>query len=84
LPAAPKVSDHFSSTYRLSFMRAVKMQVASWKGEEGDEAREMALGIDLNKVLLGVHLSEEDLENPDLEPMTLEQFYKMMESCKEQ
>jgi hypothetical protein len=29
-----------------------------------------------------VHLSEEDLENPNLEPMTLEQLQKMMETKK--
>jgi hypothetical protein len=71
-----------TGTYRLSFMRAIKMQVASWKGEEAAEARELARGIDLNKVLWGVHLSEEDLENPNLEPMTLEQLQKMMETKK--
>ena len=70
------------AAYRLSLMRAIKMQVSRWKGEEGDEARELAQGIDLNKALLGVHLSESELENPDLAPMTLEQVQKNTESRK--
>lgn len=65
------------ATYRLSLMRSIKMQVSRWKGEEGEEARELARGVDLNKALLGVHLSEKELENPDLVPVTLEQVQKM-------
>lgn len=74
---APKVADHMIATYRLSLMRSIKMQVSRWKGEEGEEARELARGVDLNKALLGVHLSEKELENPDLVPVTLEQVQKM-------
>jgi len=78
--AAPKVMDHMIPTYRLSLMRAIKLQVSRWKGEEEEEARELARGLDLNKALLGVHLSESELENSDLVPMTLEQMQKDKES----
>jgi hypothetical protein len=64
------------ATYRLSLMRAIKMQVTSWKGEDGEEAMELARGIDLNKALLGVNLGEKELEDPASEPMTLEQVQK--------
>jgi hypothetical protein len=80
----PKVIDHMIPTYRLSFMRAIKMQVASWKGEEGQEARELAREIDLNKALLGVNLTEADLVDSISVPMTLEQVYKNMEFSRKE
>jgi len=82
LSAAAKVIDHMIPTYRLSLMRAIKLQVSHWKGEEEEEARELARGLDLNKALLGVHLSESELEKSDLVPMTLEQVQKNKESRK--
>ena len=64
-------------SYRLSIMRAIKLQVSKWKGEKGEEARELARDLDLNKVLLAVHMGEEELQDPSLEPMILEQVQKM-------
>ena len=64
-------------------MRAIKLQVSKWKGEEGEEARELARDLDLNKVLLAVHMNEEELQDPSLEPMILEQVQKMrMDAAK--
>lgn len=69
--------------YRSSFMRAIKVQFTERRLETGQPgARELARWVDLNKVLMGVNMEENSLDDPDLMPITDEEVAKMSKSAK--
>ena len=64
--------------YRTSFIRIIKMQFTEKRlgtGQPG--AAHLAKFMDLNEVLMAVNMSEKDLCDPRLEPMTREEAFKM-------
>lgn len=78
---APKVGDHMLDQYRTSFMRIIKMQFTEKRLENGlPGARQLARWMNLNDALMGVNMSESELDDPRLEPMTREDAYKLSQS----
>ena len=81
--AAPKVNDHMLDQYRTSCMRIIKMQFTEKRLQTGQPgAAHLAKFMNLNEVLMGVNMSEKELCDPRLEPMTREEAVKFSTTTK--
>ncbi len=77
--AAPRFGDHLVKMYRLCLMRAIKLQFTIGLLAMGySGACELARKIDLNKALIGINMSENELSQPELQPVILENIEKVL------
>ena len=74
-----KISDHMFLKYRSSFMRAIKVQFLGRTTTGVAAVKALARDVDLNAVLIGVGLKVEELEDPEVMPVPLEELKKKVE-----